>query len=186
MRNIIDSIEYIYIYAWKAIKTTLFYVSFVFCQCNILSYSWISKHTHNVHNESKDSSQAQNMTNIQEDCFLKISLYFRHRNTIKIKVNYKQKFSILNNSYLLEIVVVKSDRSLFQYIYSKKKKNKINLLFDHHQFLSVDWLNGFFCLSQMRDYKEIFFFSIDMSSKQLLVKIKSRSFLPIINSDATM
>jgi len=134
MRNIIDSIEYIYIYIYISIKMTLFYVSFVFCQCNILEE--IS--THNVHNESKDSSQSQNMTNIQKDCFSKISLYFRHRNTIKIKVNYKQKFSILNNSYLLEIVVVKSDRSLFQYIYSKKKKNKINLLFDHHQFLSVD------------------------------------------------
>jgi hypothetical protein len=104
---------------------TLFYVSFVFCQCNILE----EVSTHNVHNESKDSSQAQNMTNIQKDCFSKISLYFCHRNTIKIKVNYKQKFSILNNSYLLEIVVVKSDRSLSQYIFIYGKKKKIRSIF---------------------------------------------------------
>jgi len=99
---------------------TLFYVSFVFCQCNILE----EVSTHNVHNESKDSSQAQNMTNIQEDCFSKISLYFCHRNTIKINVNDKQKFSLLNNSYLLEIVIMKSARNLSQYIYIVRRRKK--------------------------------------------------------------
>jgi hypothetical protein len=77
MGNIIDSIAYICLKRDQddpILCLICFFANAIYCPMP----DEVS--THNVHNESKDSSQAQNMSNIQADCFLKISLYSYHRN----------------------------------------------------------------------------------------------------------